>query len=370
MSERPVLRTTPAHRAGNEPPTLREADAAYLAELRRATVTTLGDLIGHGSEVALLDAPNQRNVGDSLIWAGELAYFRRLGLKVTYVADLRGYVASDLRRAMPSGTILIHGGGNFGDLWLGHQTHRERIVQDFPDYRVVQLPQSVWFGSPERAAVADTIIGAHPDFTLLLRDQPSAERSSADLPHVESVFCPDLALGWDPPMAATGSSSDRVLVIAREDKESSSGLLDVGREWIAGASADVTDWHHTGWDAQRWQLARWASKLHHHGARVRRRVAVPRLPGADARVQRTLVRINDLNVVGGIRLFSPAKGAVVDRLHAHILATLLGIEHVLLDNSYGKLRAIYDGYTGRFSTAHYATSLDEARELAARFGGA
>ena len=51
------------------------------------------------------------------------------------------------------------------------------------------------------------------------------------------------------------------------------------------------------------------------------------------------------------------------------MATLLGIEHILLDNSYGKLRAIYDDYTGKFSTAHQVSGLDEARELAVRLWG-
>ena len=40
---------------------------------------------------------------------------------------------------------------------------------------------------------------------------------------------------------------------------------------------------------------------------------------------------------------------------------LLGIGHVMLDNNYRKLGAVFDDYTGVFSTATYCTDLGEAR---------
>ena len=344
-------------------------DHAYLAGLRDTTATTLAEAILPGP-VALLDVPNQRNVGDSLIWAGEVAYLRRLGREVRYVTDLRGYVPADLRAAMPSGTILIRGGGDFGDLWPGHQQHRERIAVDFPDYPIVQLPQSIWFESPRRAAAADRILGAHPDFTLLLRDTPSLARAAEQLPSLAATFCPDLALGWEPPyFDQLGTATRRMLVLARADKEHSSGLHAVGPDWVPGLDADRTDWQAGGARAWSRGTARLVLGLDHQRARVARRVPLPAFPAANRPVAAALTAINNARIDAGVRLFTPARGAVVDRLHAHVMATLLGVEHILLDNSYGKLRAVYDDYTGKFSTAHHASGLDEARELAARLWG-
>ena len=34
-----------------------------------------------------------------------------------------------------------------------------------------------------------------------------------------------------------------------------------------------------------------------------------------------------------------------DRLHAHILCLLMGIPHVLLDNTYGKVRSFHETWT-------------------------
>ncbi|SDT33868.1 polysaccharide pyruvyl transferase family protein [Microterricola viridarii] len=340
---------------------LSESDSQYLHGLRDATEQTLRRAIGNAVDVALLDAPNQTNVGDSLIWAGEMAYLRRMGFRLRYVADMRTYDPAELRRAMPSGVVLLHGGGNFGDLWLGHQNHRERIAKDLPDYRLVQLPQSIYFGSPERAVQADAIIGAHPDFHLLLRDSLSIERASNLLPSLTPIFCHDMALGYEPPATTRTPSRPSLLIIARQDKEAMSGLHEVGDDWIPRLSVTSTDWHSKGWLAIRWQIARRAMKLQHRLVRYRRRLKfVPTLP--QWFVQSLIASLNDINIAGALRLYSSAQVVVVDRLHAHVLAVLLGMNHVALDNNYRKIGAVFEDYTGRFTTARYATDTESARQ--------
>lgn len=339
---------------------LSDVDSEYLRTLRASTEVTLRGAIGNVVDVALLDAPNQTNVGDSLIWLGEIAYLRRMGFRLRYVSDLNTYDPAELRRVMPSGVVLLHGGGNFGDLWTGHQNHREQIAKDLPDYRLVQLPQSIYFQSPERAAQANEIIGAHPDFHLLLRDSLSIERAKDLLPSLTPIFCYDMALGYQPPSDTRAPSDKSLLIIARQDKEAMSGLHTVGDGWVSGLDTTNTDWHSTGWLAFRWQFARRAMKLHHRLVRYHRRVRlIPIYP--QWAVQRLIVALNDINIAGALRLYAPARVVVVDRLHAHVLAILLGIDHVALDNNYRKIGAVFEDYTGKFSTAKYATDTDVAR---------
>ncbi|WP_291048097.1 polysaccharide pyruvyl transferase family protein [Herbiconiux sp.] len=348
---------------------LTNVDLEYLAMIRDSTESILRAAIGDSLDVAILDAPNQTNVGDSLIWAGEIAYLRRMGLRLRYVSDIRTFDAAKLRKVMPEGVVLLHGGGNFGDLWLGHQNHREDVVASLTDYRIVQLPQSIFFGSPERAEKADAIIGAHSDFRLLLRDPLSIERAKELLPSIDTTFCYDMALGYEPPVQRSPGPRDSVLIIARQDREAVSGLSAVKDGWVPGVTCTSTDWHSEGWLAVKFRLARSAMRLQQRLVRVRRRLKfVPALP---QRVdQRLIATLNDINVVGALRLYSTAGVIVVDRLHAHVLALLLGIDHVALDNNYRKIGAVFDEYTGKFSTARYATDTDMARgfveELTAR----
>jgi exopolysaccharide biosynthesis predicted pyruvyltransferase EpsI len=354
---------------GEEIVPLSDTDAEYLRVLRDSTEATLREVIGDATDVALLDAPNQTNVGDSLIWAGEMAYLRRMGLNLRYVSDMKTYDPAELRRAMPSGVVLLHGGGNFGDLWLGHQNHRERIVKELPDYRLVQLPQSIFFASEERAEQANAIIGAHPDFHLLLRDSLSIERATNLLPSLSPIFCYDMALGYEPSRATRASAPTDLLIIARQDKEGVSGLHTVGEGWVPGLTTVNTDWHSEGWLAVRWNFARRAMKLQHQLVRYRRRLKfIPTYP--QWAVQRLIASLNDINIAGALTMYSTAKLVVVDRLHAHVLAILLGINHVALDNNYQKIGAVFQNYTGQFSTARYATDTDVAHayvdEFAAR----
>lgn len=344
---------------------LSENDAAYLEELRKRSVGILSDSIGM-IDVAVLDAPNQRNVGDSLIWAGEIAYFERMGLRLRYVADLQGYSSEALRKAMPTGVVLLHGGGNFGDLWPGHQQHREQVVRDLPDYPIVQLPQSIYFRDSDRAKRANEVIGSHPNFTLLLRDRESMGRAEAQLPDVPATFCYDMALGYSPRSVADASPDvNNVLVIARADVERSSGLFDVEFDWIPGAELTKTDWGPGSGVAElRWKAARWVTKADHKIVRIGRRRRVPGSGIVHSAARRAIETLNEMNVAGAIELFSRADVVVVDRLHAHVLAGLLGIDHIVLDNNYRKIGAVYDEYTGGLSTARYATSLDEARGMA------
>jgi pyruvyl transferase EpsO len=65
-------------------------------------------------------------------------------------------------------------------------------------------------------------------------------------------------------------------------------------------------------------------------------------------------------------MYAWARVIVVDRLHAHVLAVLLGTPHVVMDNNYRKISAIYEEYSGEFSTAHYATDIASARLEAER----
>jgi pyruvyl transferase EpsO len=66
----------------------------------------------------------------------------------------------------------------------------------------------------------------------------------------------------------------------------------------------------------------------------------------------------------GCRLLGRGKVVITDRLHGHILSLLLGIPHVLLDNSYGKLRHFHETWTCSMPQVRWVESSAEARAVA------
>ena len=41
--------------------------------------------------------------------------------------------------------VLIHGGGNWGDVWRGSQEFHLKIIQEYPHNRIIVFPQTVHY---------------------------------------------------------------------------------------------------------------------------------------------------------------------------------------------------------------------------------
>jgi pyruvyl transferase EpsO len=65
----------------------------------------------------------------------------------------------------------------------------------------------------------------------------------------------------------------------------------------------------------------------------------------------------------GLGILASGRVVVTDRLHGHILSLLLGIPHVVLDNSYGKLSRFRATWTNGIDGVHDAESVAAAGAL-------
>ncbi len=324
------------------------ADREHLDGIRCATRDRLIEVLGGARRVALLDFPLHQNAGDSLIWMGELGTLGALGVEIAYRTDRARYDRVELEQRLSDGPVLLHGGGNMGDLWPPFEEFRRRVVADWPDRRIVILSQSVLYRDPGNAAQSNAVFGAHPDLTLLVRDAASLSRARTALPDVRAVFCHDMAFGYAPPPAVLRPSTP-VVHLSRTDHEKSE-TIDEEEGW------STVDWGLRGPAAAVWAACR-APGI------VRKRL--PRV--APTVLGRLNQRLYDgqarRNVDDATRKLGRGRVVVTDRLHAHVLCVLLGIPHVVVDNSYGKIGAVFREYSGAFSTARFATSPAEAVKL-------
>lgn len=322
--------------------------ATFLASMHARIDAVLKPLIPQHAPVALLDFQDHGNVGDSAIWLGQLAALRARGIaQPRYVATASTYDPLELRRVLDDGVILLSGGGNFGDVWPRHQELRERVLHDFPERRIVQLPQSIEFRSQSALGAARRIIAGHRDFTLLVRSGRSLDIARQfDAP---SALCPDMALRL-PPLTRGPRQHDRFVWLRRSDQESR------GNDSPPPPDVEALDWiEEPPMGARR--MVRW---LHD------RPRALSLLGPQTARLYERLARAR---VHRGVGLLSRGRGVVTDRLHAHILSLMAGIPHCVLDNNYGKVKAVYETWTRGVGRAAWCDSPEEAfariRELAA-----
>lgn len=313
----------------------------------------LAPLFPENGQFALIDFPNHGNVGDSAIWMGEVEYFKQEhGADPVYVCAHDYYDEGELRAALPAGgTIFIHGGGNFGDLWAPHQALRETLIERFKDYKIVQLPQSIHYRDPANIERTKVLIAGHADFTLMVRDQESCDFSQE---HFECpvMLVPDMAFYMGRLTSDVQKSSD-VFYLKRVDHEKTDAA---GANWADVAFAYVVDdWLEEPKDLyKRLKLLTLLSlPFKCRWMQINKNVARVLLYNALAmhRVRR------------GADMLASGRVVISDRLHAHILSVLLGIAHVRLDNNYQKIDRFARVWTKDSRLAIAALSEDEAVKI-------
>lgn len=295
--------------------------------------------LGDGT-YSLLDFPDHSNVGDSAIWLGEVAYLSKRRVDPRLVTRSEIPTAKELAEG---GTILLHGGGNFGDLWPAHQHLRIEVLNRTKGQAVIQLPQSIHFANQELVDDTARAIDRHGNFTLLVRDEPSRDFARKHF-NCDVELAPDMAFCLGELNRRTPDLA--LYYLMRTDLEQKGGFSlpesnhkVVCEDWLTEPVSEVR--------------------------RVRKAAFVRNILSSKA--NRNLAMFNAVarhRVQRGSDALSRGKVVITDRLHGHILCTLLGIPHVTLDNSYRKIGNFVDSWTSELDYLRTASTLDEAEREA------
>jgi pyruvyl transferase EpsO len=286
-----------------------------LPEKHREVLSLIGERPFH-----YVDVPVHGNIGDLLIMQGTLAFFRRHELKPDFITDCSAYDDSAIS---PSQTIVFHGGGNFGDIYPKYQKLRERVVSNRLRNRIVILPQSLHFSSKAARESSSALFRRHPDLHICVRDMESLEVAREFSDHV--YLLPDMAHQLYP-LPAGNAPRSGALIIRRSDTEGHRWLMnDLGQ---AGKSVLDTDWPQ--FVGRREYMIKMTRFLLRTAARLGATKPAYNL------VANIWIPYANMLTADAVRLFQRNELIVTDRLHGHILASLINKRHVLIDNSYGK----------------------------------
>lgn len=324
-----------------------------ITPLKEQIYSTLANALDGQKEVSLAIFPNHWNVGDSAIWWACIVALKDLNIKVKYVCSFKTYSKQDLLQHSPAGPILLCGGGNFGDMYMDEQGLREAILTNHPDRKIIQLPQSIWFKSEDEGSRVAALVNNHPDFTLLLRDQQSLAIARS-LSIKNTKLCPDMAFYLDgelPTVSQNTPPSYKLTVLQRVDGESGSNNevnLPVDPAYR------LYDWHQEN-DVY---LSNWSLKGKLALKIVTRWISNKRTPMGIV-LWATHV-VSKERTLRGIDVINNSEIAITDRLHAGILSLLIGQETILVDNSYGKNRAVYSAWMEDIPSILLTPTLNDA----------
>ena len=342
-----------------------------IAELRQQLIDTYEPLIDKTRPVALIDFPAAINCGDHAIWLGEKALLHHLGITPAYQCSMESYDRDALAAAVKDGTILMHGGGNFGDVYKYHQ-FRLQVLKEFPDNQVIVFPQSMMFYSTKSLKHTAELFEVHGKAVITARDALTYYKMSKYFgPKTKVLHAPDMALMlkrlprrqkpkfdivWlnradleaanvlpAADIAKLGEASNQTLhIVPAKDQP-----MVVSEFTKVGTSLCVTDWF----------KCRFTSPED-----------VEKFVAYDFDTK------SEFWINWALMILSLGKVVITDRLHGHILCQLAGIPHILLNNNYGKNFTYYDTWSkdtrGCWIVPNATRALQLAQEVVAKLGAA
>jgi len=334
------------------------------------------DVLECPPSVALLDHPNHPNVGDSLIWLGEVFYFTQTqGAQVGYMCNRRNFSPHELEKQVGSESpIFLHGGGNFGDVWPFYQKFRENIIERYPDRPIVILPQTIFFKDTDNIAPIARLFNDHGKITIFVRDNYSYEIATKHFHNCRVFKAPDMAFEMVgiPAPKLLSPLPKTPLYLSRKDQEaniscdfSHLGISDlVVEDWAAYKYyyADTPRaWTPSGWrrvarETKRqgtllpWEwISRQLWKYLHSYSKVFKDSY-----GLNAHLKSWCLMHHG---VYQLLKYSPV---ITNRLHGHITCVIFGIPHVFLPNSYYKNKGFYEAWT---HTVPYCRFIEDPRNV-------
>ena len=291
----------------------------------RDRVANLTKLIPRDRPVIYLDYPVHTNVGDLLIQFGTRRFFDHHNYNVIASRSAYDFGPRAMRLVTPETTIVLHGGGNFGDLYDQHQNFRERVIGQFPENRIVMLPQTIHYKSRERLAQSAQIFARHPNLHVCLRDRNSMATFQENFRN-PTYLVPDMAhfLWRSFDFYAPGPTDTGTLLFLRTDIETT------GPHEAVPGQAPV-DWQ---------SIIRPIDQLMF---RVQRKLhARHDMLGGGLPLAAFWQRYSEHLIERAVVLLKGRGHIVTDRLHMALLGLLLRRRVTILDNSYGKLSSYVD----------------------------
>lgn len=275
----------------------------------------------------LLYLPNEGNAGDALIAAGTWQFFDDLDLAPRY-ARVRDIRAGD--------ALIYAGGGNLVPEYHSCQWFLERCLE---------VDVASVFVMPHTIRGHEALLQRLDErFTLACRDMASLERVQQTGTKARLLFAPDMALYIDVPRLFRRCDAYRGAAfwwrMARHNR-----LLPYLRwRWALGRRVPP---RHGRLDVIRVDAEATAS---HPGDR---RWDMSNLYGSKFNLREE----SDLVTRDFLRFFGQLNSVRTNRLHAGVAAALMGCEVTYLDNSYGKISAVYDAWMSHLDAVSFERAL-------------
>lgn len=264
--------------------------------------------------VYLLGTPTHCNIGDAAIAQAEKDFLNSCGLKVTEITvnEWKRYKQVIKKNIKPT-CILLHGGGNFGNLWPYEERMRQDIVTNLTAEEYILMPQTFYLEQTTGLDDTDLFKQKYNNnrFHLFAREKFSYEKMLEFFPKSKVFLTPDIVLFEKDNTILTPNNKNKevdVLMVLRSDRE---GIIEFDEKKNI------------------------VSVLNNRHLSFMNTDMLYKEP-VIAKEKRLDVIKNKLNE------FSKARLIITDRLHGMVFAYLAGVPCIVLKNNNYKIDGVYD----------------------------
>ena len=169
----------------------------------------------------LVGTPHHTNIGDRAIAMAEINFLKKNGFE-PIVEVPYGY--KELEQVIKSeDVVVLHGGGNFGDIWLNEEEYRRYVIDLFPNNQTILMPQTIYFDDPRQLNTSIKAYAEVKNLTLLAREKESEKIMSDNFKNTVEIT-PDIVMSLATSdvisrFSAIASRRKYALVLVRNDKE-------------------------------------------------------------------------------------------------------------------------------------------------------
>lgn len=291
------------------------------------------------NDYVLWDLPFHNNIGDILIWEGEKDFLKNIKYNCI---DYSSAKTCTFPKLSPEIVILLHGGGNFGDIWRLHQEFRNEVIKRYPENKIIILPQTVFYSDTTIAIKDSQIMGEHNQLTICARDNKSYQILEKYFKN-NLMLLPDMAYCINTnklfDLLCNRSIPKNRLMVLRTDKEAA----DVNKGIFS--DFDIHDWPSIENKYLFMMILNFSIKLSQYlNLKLLKKLINVY---ADKIVRTRLIKL-------GVNFLIQYKEIYTTRLHVLILSMLLNKHEVkFLDNNYGKIYSFYQTWLFNVSEIKY-----------------
>jgi exopolysaccharide biosynthesis predicted pyruvyltransferase EpsI len=315
-------------------------------KLKTLISDTLSPLIDN--DYVLLEVPNYRNIGDNLIWEGELEFLKRIPFKCLYSSNPNTFKSKNVSKDV---IILLQGGGNFGDIYTETQQFRLDIIEQFPNNKIIIFPQTIYYQNNENLKEHAQILNKHNNLYICARDHVSRDLLFEYGIKERVLLLPDMAFFIDMRSHFSTVIKNKSLYMKRVDSELNLSFDEqIIFDFLNSKKAKVIE------------IKDWPS----YSSIPILNIIIEKFDAVERRLSSLLVKIPVLNklvsdefglnsnksrvnyISQGVQFINSYDSICTTRLHGFILAVLLNRSVGILDNSYGKNSNFYNSWLSDF----------------------